>query len=420
MKTFFQKKLSTFIVFLIIFYFNTNASSQSGWVPQNSGTPQDLYAVKFVSSTIGWAVGDGGVILKTNNGGTNWILQNSGIFYALRGVSFISETTGYCCGDNGTILKTTNGGGNWIFQNTGTTTTFYSIYSISADTVLACGSGLVCRTQTGGQNWTISNLSTEGVNLSINFNSGRGWMGDDEGFIKRSLNRGISWSTSYTMNFGQYNHISSVLFKTSSTGWACGYYLTGSVFTGVILKTTSGGLSWSNNVTGISNFLWSISFANENTGWVSGRGIILRTTNGGENWIQQNPNTNQDLNSICFVSENYGWSVGDFGIILKTENGGVGIRNINSEIPTTFSLSQNYPNPFNPATKIKFDLVKSGLVKLTVYDILGKEVATLVNENLSAGSYETDFDGSNLPSGVYFYRIETNEFTQAKKMILNK
>ena len=96
------------------------------------------------------------------------------------------------------------------------------------------------------------------------------------------------------------------------------------------------------------------------------------------------------------------------------------MNNISTIVPNNCSLSQNYPNPFNPSTKINFDIVKPGFVSLKVFDILGKEVATLVSENLSAGSYETDFDGSNLSSGVYFYRIETNEFTQVKKMILNK
>jgi len=403
-----------------IFIINYPAFCQTGWITQVSGTSQDLYSVHFVTPEIGWTVGDGGVILKTTNSGTNWILQNSGVFYALLGVSFFSETTGYCCGDIGTILKTTDGGENWILLNTGITTTVSSIYSISADTVFACGGEYVFSTRNGGQNWLIANISNPGYYLSINFNSNIGWMSDTEGLIKKSPNRGTSWITSYAMNFGQYNYITSILFKSNSIGWACGYYLIGSLITGVILKTTSGGTNWENKVLGISSFLQSLSFINENTGWVSGRGIILKTTNGGENWIHQNPNTWQDLNSINFVSENYGWAVGDNGIILKTQNGGVSIKNITSIIPNNFSLSQNYPNPFNPSTKIKFDLKNSGIVKIKVFDLTGKEVATLVNENLSTGSYETEFDGSGLTSGVYFYRIETDKYSEVKKMTLLK
>ena len=92
----------------------------------------------------------------------------------------------------------------------------------------------------------------------------------------------------------------------------------------------------------------------------------------------------------------------------------------NTETPISFKLSQNYPNPFNPVTKISYALPKSGLVTLRVYDILGKEVATLVNEVKNAGSYSVDFGASNLTSGVYFYKLESSEFSDIKKMMLIK
>jgi hypothetical protein len=93
---------------------------------------------------------------------------------------------------------------------------------------------------------------------------------------------------------------------------------------------------------------------------------------------------------------------------------------INNTIPTKFSLSQNYPNPFNPSTNIQFDIQRQGLVSLKVYDFLGREIKTLVNESLQAGSYESAFDASGLGSGVYFYKLETEGFTETKKMILLK
>ena len=93
---------------------------------------------------------------------------------------------------------------------------------------------------------------------------------------------------------------------------------------------------------------------------------------------------------------------------------------INQETPSIFSLSQNYPNPFNPSTKIKFDIPKGSLVKLKVYDILGREVAVLVNEKLTAGIYEYDWNASALPSGVYFYRLEAGDFIETKRMVLVK
>jgi hypothetical protein len=98
----------------------------------------------------------------------------------------------------------------------------------------------------------------------------------------------------------------------------------------------------------------------------------------------------------------------------------VGINQISSEVPESFSLSQNYPNPFNPTTNIKFQIAKSGFVKMIVYNALGKEIKNLVNQQLQPGTYEADFDASNLPSGVYYYRMETEGFTQTKKMVLIK
>jgi Secretion system C-terminal sorting domain/Beta-propeller repeat len=107
----------------------------------------------------------------------------------------------------------------------------------------------------------------------------------------------------------------------------------------------------------------------------------------------------------------------------------VGISSNNEQLPVQYKLYQNYPNPFNPVTKIKFDLPKSNLtmseakghnVKLIIYDVLGREVAILVNKDLKPGTYVAEFDGSNLPSGIYFYTLETGDFRDTKKMILIK
>ena len=97
-----------------------------------------------------------------------------------------------------------------------------------------------------------------------------------------------------------------------------------------------------------------------------------------------------------------------------------GISGISNEIPEGFSLKQNYPNPFNPSTKIEFSIAKATFVKMAVYDVTGKEVEVLVNENLNAGSFEVDFNASKLTSGVYFCKITAGEFTDVKKMILTK
>ena len=96
----------------------------------------------------------------------------------------------------------------------------------------------------------------------------------------------------------------------------------------------------------------------------------------------------------------------------------VGIKAITNEIPIEFSLSQNYPNPFNPSTTIRFSIPEESFVTIKVFNTLGEEITTLINENIIAGNYEVDFDASKLPSGIYFYKLQSETFVETKKMVL--
>ena len=126
-----------------------------------------------------------------------------------------------------------------------------------------------------------------------------------------------------------------------------------------------------------------------------------------------------DNNMNVFMSSGAGNPIEGFRLtVVKFGQTNVGITN--NSIPVKFSLSQNYPNPFNPSTNIQFDIQRQGLVSLKVYDFLGREIKTLVNESLQAGSYESTFDATELSSGIYFYRLDADGFTETKKMILLK
>lgn len=108
-----------------------------------------------------------------------------------------------------------------------------------------------------------------------------------------------------------------------------------------------------------------------------------------------------------------------FGTALIIIDRTVGVDE-GKEIPTEFALYQNYPNPFNPTTLIKYDLPVGGLVTLKVFDVLGREVLTLVNEEKEAGKHTVLFNSQNLSNGVYFYSLKTAQFNSVKKMLLNK
>jgi len=140
---------------------------------------------------------------------------------------------------------------------------------------------------------------------------------------------------------------------------------------------------------------------------------------------------NQPLNVFNNISANGYWvltitdnATGDTGLlkawclIIKTDVSGS--TNETIELPNTYRLYQNYPNPFNPVTKIKYGLPKNGNVKLTVYDELGKEVAVLADGYTQANTYEAEFNATNLPSGVYYYKLDADGFSDSKKMIIIK
>ena len=126
----------------------------------------------------------------------------------------------------------------------------------------------------------------------------------------------------------------------------------------------------------------------------------------------------KDTNTIQ-IQMWWGYMALDY-LAVPTSINPTSVKNISTIIPTDFSLQQNYPNPFNPTTTIRYSLPQSENVKLFVYDVLGRQVAALVNIKQDAGVYETPFDGSLLPSGVYFYRLDIGTFTQTKKMIMLK
>ena len=149
---------------------------------------------------------------------------------------------------------------------------------------------------------------------------------------------------------------------------------------------------------------------------------------GNQSWVYEQFNLNPYIGQNIKVRYYYytdggiagdGYYFDNFRVVNYTD-GPVGITSSGNEIPLVFALYQNYPNPFNPSTKIKFDLPVSSAVKMVVFDVLGREVTTLVNSNMQAGSYEVEFNASDYPTGIYFYKIEANGFTSVRKMALIK
>jgi hypothetical protein len=162
---------------------------------------------------------------------------------------------------------------------------------------------------------------------------------------------------------------------------------------------------------GTSNLLVEICFGN--TSFTTAGGV-LGTTLAGMTYAEYH-----DISTACttFLAPTSYATRPDACFVINTI---VGVNNNTSTIPEIYTLNQNYPNPFNPVTQIKYGIPKQGLVTMKVYDVLGREITKLVNEVKTPGSYIVDFDGSNLSSGVYFYKLESNGFIDVKKMMLIK
>jgi photosystem II stability/assembly factor-like uncharacterized protein len=323
-------------------------------------------------------------------------------------------------------MTTSNGGLNWSTQIIDSTVQFYSIdlldeisgYIVGYKYVVQQGYfGYIYKTTDGGQSWTeITNGSFPAL-LDVYFiNTELGYAVGTEGEILKTTDGGQSW---ISQNSGTDRDLFSISFWDENIGYAAGQMST-------ILKTLDGGQNWLNISGSYSISFPDIDCIDENnvviTGW---NGKLIRTTDGGENWIQQVTKTTTNLNGVCFIDNSIGYVAGAGGTILKTTNGGfiTDVKEIpsgNPEQPNSFLLYQNYPNPFNPSTTIRYEIPERSFVRTIVYDILGKKVETLVNEEKSAGSYEVEFDGSRLTSGIYFYQLQAQDLIQTKKMILLK
>jgi hypothetical protein len=278
----------------------------------------------------------------------------------------------------------------------------------------------VLKTTSWGLSWTPKNIGYSSIFTSITYpatgGNSRGWITDyySNDRIFYSTDQCETWFPQQTGIQGGW--LASFQYCCNGTGWIVG---------GGLAKTTNFGLAWFQQ-TIPSNFYWGMHFPSESTGWIVGEngqsaGVIYKTTNGGTNWFSQPSGINTPLWSVFFVNDYTGWAVGPYGVILKTTTGGLtGINEISEEPPSEFKLHQNYPNPFNAQTRFRIEVRKTAKVKVVVSDVLGGKVETVMDKEVKPGMYEINLDGSNYPSGVYFYRMFAGEFTEARRMVVIK
>lgn len=400
-------------------YLTTNAGDYWKLIPTTGLNPFLCICAKDAKTLFAGDNGAGGVskFYKTTDGGESWIVIDSNNSSGFRSIKFSASDPSFGIALGGveiqnfyyvySIFKTTNGGNTWTKHNvpefTGYSTAISSLNVIDSKFYAfgtTVGSPSVILTTNGGQTYSLQNL-----NLPASTNN---------------FTRGVAFK------------------EDKMTGIASGCALP------IIARTTNGGQNWVNIQVG--NFGTNLTGAvmrwveETNTCYMTtpyGTCGVLKSTNGGLNWTEMTtlglPVFNMDMKK--FGDRVYGYANS------LTNNTANDILRLNDILTSDYKKSrqqnlpfinfQNYPNPFNPVTKIKFEIIQNAgqemkNVKLTVYDALGKEVAVLLNEKLGAGKYEADFDagnagkGSNYSSGVYFYKLEVDGLADTKKMYLIK
>ncbi|MEI6695905.1 MAG: YCF48-related protein [Bacteroidota bacterium] len=305
---------------IILTAYGIFVNAQTAWTPQNSGTLYNLKSVFFTGANTGYAVGVNGTILKTTNGGSTWTAQTSGTNNTLNTIFFIDANIGFAAGDGGDLLKTTNGGTNWTYLSSGTIRSIYSIYFTDANSGYIAGGfyyngssySVIRKTTNGGTTWTSQASGTSVEIRSIYFaDSITGYASGYYGAIYKTINGGTQW-TQKNYNTISYNYLYSLSFPDNNTAYAVGV--------GKIVKTSNAGNNW--NETFTSNLLNSVYFTDTSTGFAVGyHGIIMHTQNGGVNWAEEQSGTTANLNAVYFTNPNIGYAVGDSGIILKTTIG---------------------------------------------------------------------------------------------------
>lgn len=417
------------------------------WQPVQTPVTSQIVKVFFIDVHLGWASHNGNGGLRTTDSGFNWTtisFSDTNFTTSYNGVYFLDQNTGWMVGGALQIRKTTNGGVNWFKQYAPPAAgVFNHIYFFDANTGIAIGrktinyNSFIARTTNAGNNWTEIVATTANENELHSqywFNSNTGWI-SGRNTLLFSTNGGLNFTNLFSnvppTSNGQ-NELLCITFVNQQTGWIGGSNLDNKN----LYITTNGANNWTFQYNPASTNTYpqinDVRFMTQDSGWAihgtPATGAIMFTTNAGINWVTEEGSSNW-FNSISIYNRSKAWCGASGGKIwyalLDQFNG---ISSNNNEIPGKFMLYQNYPNPFNPETKIKFliPLNKGGgfsrgmYTKLTVYDILGREITTLVNQNLKPGTYEITWDRSIYTSGVYFYKLTVGSFTETKRMVLLK
>jgi hypothetical protein len=387
----------------------------TNWTAVNTGlTNIDIRALTVYGTNLFAGTDGGGVFLSTNNG-ISWSTVNTGLTNTYVGALTVSGTNLFA-GTQGGVFLSTDNGTSWNQVNTGLTYSSVRALAVSGTNLFAGGDAGVFLSTNNGTSWTVVNTGLTDSTVRALEVSGTNLFVGTWGGVFFSTNNGTSWST---INAGLTDN---ALFVYAFA--VTGVNLFAGTWGGVFLSTNNGS-SWTAVNT---EHVWSLA--------VSGTNLFAGTWNGIFESICPLPSISTSIISPGASTNAYihisSIPVGGMnGKIIVVSNApsspdtitliGYGVLTDvkeNAEIPKGYALSQNYPNPFNPSTTISFSLPSKSFVSLKVFDLIGRDVATIVSEEMSAGSYSKQWNAVNMSSGIYFYRLQVGSFTETKKLVL--
>ena len=411
----------------------------------------------FINKNYSWSTVNLNNIFFSNTGWKNYFSQTSSVSHQLLEDIAIQDSNNiFICGTK-EILRTGNGGRSWSILYTDSTKEFSTLKIKNKKEIWAVGSGgTITYSLDNGNSWQEHKLPASWLGDICFIDSLKGFAVGTKYFngkIFRTSDGGKSWDT--LTNIPDADDFDKIQFSNDSLGWMssnngiyqsedggkswnllkAGFYLSletynHSIWTSAvnqIVFSTDFGSTWNNIqvyeiIGGDIRSIVAIDFINENIGWVSvDNGRIFKTTDGGFTWNEEKRLAGIGLYGIKFIDENKGWAVGNGGSILNFGNLITSTKDNKLKVyPYSFKLFQNYPNPFNPTTTIKFTLNKKAIVRIEIFDLLGREIKNIINTEITAGEHEFLFDGNNLPSGIYFCKIAVEEKKQIIKMVLLK
>lgn len=351
---------------------------------------------------------NGGIFRSINVG--NWIQINSGLNNNLNVAALAVNSSRIFAGTfSGGVFYSTNNGDNWIQSNSGLGSINIRAFAVrGSDIYLGQYLAGVFRSTNDGLNWTRYGLG-EGDLLYSLLATSSGFFVGTYGAVFRTTNNGTNWNI--LLNGLTNNHIRALA--------NIGTNLFAGTHGGVFLSANNGDL-WMQVNSGLTDtYVQTLVAVGSNLfAGTDGSGIFM-TTNNGISWNSINAGLT-DTNVYCTAVSNTHLFAGTYeGKVWKRPLSEI-ITGINeeNEVPSQYVLDQNFPNPFNPSTTIKFRIPRKSFATLRIFDVMGKEVSNLISKDLISGEHSLQWNAEDLPSGIYFYKLETESFTDTKKLIL--